>query len=156
LGQLISGVADNSVRIKLLELGDALTLDQALTILRSAEKSQLQAASLQQNDHFASVCERETLIVGSIQVQQVGVTIGKESMAISVAAHPNGPTVTIQGPPDTGSQLEAIPHSPYRISSTTRQKSLFTQGLPLPPLPETPACVLDHSPSRTRYLLDIF
>jgi hypothetical protein len=40
LGQLISGVADNTVRIKLLELGDALTLDQALTILRSAETSQ--------------------------------------------------------------------------------------------------------------------
>jgi hypothetical protein len=33
LGQLISIVSDNTVRIKLLELGDALTLDQALTIL---------------------------------------------------------------------------------------------------------------------------
>ena len=65
LGQLISGVVDNSVRIKLLELGDALTLDQTLTILRSAETSQLQAAT-----HLA----------------------------------------------DTRSQLEAIPHSPYRIS----------------------------------------
>ena len=183
LGQLISGVADNTVRIKLLELGDALTLDQALTILRSAETSQLQAASLQQHDHainalrrsaykssktatsddkqtrfapdqkargrttatcrycggprrhnttqcpafgkkcdncgkdnhFASVCEGETLIVGSIHVKQVGAIIN-ESVAISVVAHPNGPTVSIQVLPDTGSQLDAIPHSLYHTS----------------------------------------
>lgn len=50
LGQLIAGVADNAVRIKLLEQGDALTLDLALTILRTAETTQLQAASLQQGD----------------------------------------------------------------------------------------------------------
>ncbi|XP_046653821.1 uncharacterized protein LOC124344350 [Daphnia pulicaria] len=58
LGQLISGVSDNAVRIKLLELGDALTLEQALTILRSAETSQLQAASLQQNDHAINAIRR--------------------------------------------------------------------------------------------------
>ena len=58
LGQLISDVAENTVRIKLLELGDALTLDQALTILRSAETSQLQAASLQQNDHAINAIRR--------------------------------------------------------------------------------------------------
>ena len=50
LGQLIAGVADNAVRIKLLEQGDALTLDQALIILRTSETTQLQAASLQQGD----------------------------------------------------------------------------------------------------------
>jgi hypothetical protein len=63
LGQLISGVADNTVRIKILRLGDALTLDQALTILRSAKKSQLQAASLQQNDHAINA-NRRSLRIG--------------------------------------------------------------------------------------------
>ncbi len=37
-------------------------------------------------------------------------------MAISIVAHPNGPTVTTRGLPDIGSQLDAIPHSLYRIS----------------------------------------
>ena len=58
LGQVISGVEDNAVRIKLLELGDALTLDQALTILRSAESSRAQAASLQQSDHAINAIRR--------------------------------------------------------------------------------------------------
>jgi hypothetical protein len=52
LGQLIAGVVDNAVRITLLEQGDALTLDQALTIQRTIETTQLQAASLQQGDQF--------------------------------------------------------------------------------------------------------
>jgi hypothetical protein len=184
LGQLISGVADNAVRIKLLELGNALTLDQALTILRSAETSRLQAASLQQSehainairrsaykssksptrddkqtrfaldnksrgrtsapcrycggpqrhgttqcpafgkicdncgkdDHFASVCESEPKNVGSIHIQRVAAITEEESVAISIVAHPNGPTVTTRGLPDTGSQLDAIPHSLDRIS----------------------------------------
>jgi hypothetical protein len=37
-------------------------------------------------------------------------------VAISIVAHPNGPTVNTRGLPDTGSQLDAIPHSLYRIS----------------------------------------
>ena len=61
------------------------------------------------------MCEGETLIVGSIHVKQVGAIIN-ESVAISVMAHPNGPTVSIQVLPDTGSQLDAIPHSLYVIS----------------------------------------
>jgi hypothetical protein len=182
LGQLISGVADNAVRIKLLELGDALTLDQALTILRSAETSRLQAASLQQSDHainairhsaykssksptrddkqtrFASdnksrgrtsapcrycagprrngttqcpafrkicdncgkdnhfACESEPKNVGSIHVQRVAAITEEKSVAISIVAHPNGPTVTTRGLPDTGSQPDANQHSLYRIS----------------------------------------
>ncbi|KZR98906.1 Uncharacterized protein APZ42_005455, partial [Daphnia magna] len=47
LGQIVTGVADNDVRIKLLEKGDTLTLDGTITILRTAETSQLQAAHLQ-------------------------------------------------------------------------------------------------------------
>ncbi len=68
------------------------------------------------DNHFASVCEGETLVVGSIHVKQVGAIISEESVAISVVAHPNGLTVTIQVLPDTGSQLDAIPHSLYRTS----------------------------------------
>ncbi|KZR99362.1 Uncharacterized protein APZ42_004799, partial [Daphnia magna] len=60
LGQVISGVEDNAVRIKLLEMGDALTLDQVITILRSAETSRLQAASLQQSDHAINAIRRST------------------------------------------------------------------------------------------------
>jgi hypothetical protein len=67
-------------------------------------------------DRFASVCEGETLIVGSIHVKEVETITSEESVAISVVAHPNGPTVTIQGLPDTVSQLDAIPHSLYQIS----------------------------------------
>jgi hypothetical protein len=68
------------------------------------------------DNHFASVCEGETLIVDIIFVQQVKAITSEESVAISVVVHPNGPTVTIQELPDTGSQLDAIPHSLYRIS----------------------------------------
>ena len=60
LGQLISGIEDNAVCIKLLELGDAITLDQALTILRSAESSRAQAAPLQQSDHAINAIRRST------------------------------------------------------------------------------------------------
>lgn len=51
LGQLIAGVADNAVRIKLL--------DQALTILRTAETSQSQAANLQQGQHYINAIRRQ-------------------------------------------------------------------------------------------------
>lgn len=61
LGQLIAGVADNAVRIKLLEQGDALTLDQALTILRTAETSQSQAANRQQGQPHINAIRRQAL-----------------------------------------------------------------------------------------------
>jgi hypothetical protein len=50
LGQIVSGIADNVVRINMLEQGDALTSDRAVTILHTTETSQLQAANLQE-DH---------------------------------------------------------------------------------------------------------
>ena len=185
LGQIISGVEDNAVRIKLLEKGDGLTLDQAIAILRSAENSRLQAASLQQTDyainairrstykchkdntdvdkkvrfaqdkksseksttascrycggprrhsklqcpaygkecdnfgkdnHFAVVCEGPAKSVRSIHIQQVTSTSNDESVLIQIAALPNGPTLCTKGLPDTGSQLDAIPHSMYHTS----------------------------------------
>ena len=58
LGQLIVGIADNAVRIKLLEQGDALTLDQALLILSTSETTQLQAASLQQGDQSVNAIKK--------------------------------------------------------------------------------------------------
>ncbi|KAI9555009.1 hypothetical protein GHT06_020302 [Daphnia sinensis] len=60
LGQLIAGVVHNNVRIKLLEQGDALTLDPALTIIRTSETTQLQAASLQPADHAINAIRRST------------------------------------------------------------------------------------------------
>ena len=62
------------------------------------------------------MCESEALMVGSIHVKHVAAIVGEESVAISVVADPNGPTVIIQGLPYTESQLDAIPHSLYRIS----------------------------------------
>ncbi len=53
-----SGVEDTAVRIKLLEMGDDLTSDQAITTLRSAETSRLQAASLQQRDYAINAIRR--------------------------------------------------------------------------------------------------
>ncbi|KAK4006541.1 hypothetical protein OUZ56_011696 [Daphnia magna] len=43
LGQLIFGVESDKVRVKLLEQGDTLTLDEALAILRTAEASNKQS-----------------------------------------------------------------------------------------------------------------
>lgn len=53
LGQLIFGVESDEVRVKLLEQGDALTLDAALTILRTAEASNKQSINLKTGDAAA-------------------------------------------------------------------------------------------------------
>ena len=50
LGQIIYGVYSDDVRKKLLQKGATLELDQAITILRTAEATQLQAAHLRQSD----------------------------------------------------------------------------------------------------------
>ncbi|KAI9550593.1 hypothetical protein GHT06_004908 [Daphnia sinensis] len=67
LGQLIAGVADNAVRIKMLEQGDALTLDQALTILRTAEATQSQAASLQTAESAINAIRRSAYKTGKTE-----------------------------------------------------------------------------------------
>ena len=41
LGQIIFGIADKDVRIKLLEVGPSLTLDQTVVIARTTEMSKL-------------------------------------------------------------------------------------------------------------------
>ena len=43
LGRIVNGVTDNDVRIKLLEVGPNLSLDQAIGIVRTSEMSKLQA-----------------------------------------------------------------------------------------------------------------
>jgi hypothetical protein len=48
LGQVVFGVFDDEVRRKLLELGATLTLDMALTMLRTAEATRLQASTIKQ------------------------------------------------------------------------------------------------------------
>jgi hypothetical protein len=170
---------------KLLEKVDGLTLDQAIAILRFAETSYLQAASLQQSDyainairrstykcnkdntdvdkklrfaedkksneksttascrycsgprshsklqcpaygkecgncgkdnHFAAVCEGPAKSVRIIHIKQVTSASNEESVLIQIAALPNGLTLRTQGLPDTGSQLDAIPHSMYQSS----------------------------------------
>jgi hypothetical protein len=55
LGQLIFGVGSDEVRVKLLEQGDELTLDAALTILRrpTAEASNKQSINLKTGDAAA-------------------------------------------------------------------------------------------------------
>jgi hypothetical protein len=67
-------------------------------------------------DAAARPGESEPKNVGSIHVQRVAAITEEESVTISIVAHPNGPTVTTRGLPDTGSQLDAIPHSLYHIS----------------------------------------
>ncbi|KZS04174.1 Uncharacterized protein APZ42_032919 [Daphnia magna] len=139
LRQLIAGVADNAVRIKMLEQGDALILDQALTILRTAEATQSQAASLQtaainairrsayktgkaeetmgkHTHHFAKVCEGTARPIGAIYIHNLSTSGVSELVELSIA--PSGQaardgTVIIQALPDTGSALDAIPHSTY-------------------------------------------
>ncbi|KAI9555012.1 putative uncharacterized protein K02A2.6-like [Daphnia sinensis] len=125
----------------MLEQGDALTLDQALTILRTAEATQSQAASLQtaesainairrsayktgkteetkekQLHHFAKVCEGTAKPIGAIYIQNLATSGDSELVELSIA--PNGQTaqdgtVIIHALPDTGSALDAIPHSTY-------------------------------------------
>jgi hypothetical protein len=68
-------------------------------------------------------------MVGSIHVKQVAAIVGEESVAISVVADPNGPTVIIQGTP-----------------SHTHSTAFLQQ---LAPPPETPSRVLDHSQQRS-------
>ena len=46
LGQLVHGVADDENRRKLLEVGDNLTLDDAVKIIRAAENAHQQASDL--------------------------------------------------------------------------------------------------------------
>lgn len=46
LGRIVNGVADNDVRIKLLEVGPNLSLDQAIVIVRTSEMSKLQAEQI--------------------------------------------------------------------------------------------------------------
>ena len=46
LGQLVHGVADDENRRKLLEVGDGLTLDDAVRIIRAAENAHQQASDL--------------------------------------------------------------------------------------------------------------
>lgn len=53
LGQLISGVYSDEVRVKLLEQGAALTLDQALTILLTAKVSNTQSKNLKHGEAVA-------------------------------------------------------------------------------------------------------
>lgn len=58
VGQFVSKVSDNTVCIELLEQGDALTLDQAFSILRSAKTPKLQAAMLQQSNSVVNAIQR--------------------------------------------------------------------------------------------------
>jgi hypothetical protein len=53
LGQLIFGVESDEVRVKLLEQGATLSLDQALTIIRTAEASNKQSKNLKTGDAAA-------------------------------------------------------------------------------------------------------
>jgi len=53
LGQLIFGVESDDVRVKLLEQGATLSLDRALTIIRTAEASNKQSKNLKTGDAAA-------------------------------------------------------------------------------------------------------
>ena len=53
LGQLIFGVESDEVRVKLLEHGATLSLDQALTIIQTAEASNKQSKNLKTGDAAA-------------------------------------------------------------------------------------------------------
>jgi hypothetical protein len=53
LGQLIFGVGSDNVRVKLLEHGVTLSLDMALTIIRTAEASNKQSKNLKTEDALA-------------------------------------------------------------------------------------------------------
>jgi hypothetical protein len=53
LGQLIFGVESDEVRVKLLEQGATLSLDQALTFIRTAEASNKQSKNLKTGDAAA-------------------------------------------------------------------------------------------------------
>ena len=48
LGQMVFGVLDDDVRRKLLELGAKLTLEKAITIVRTAEATRLQSSNMKQ------------------------------------------------------------------------------------------------------------
>nr|CAH0109788.1 unnamed protein product [Daphnia galeata] len=74
------------------------------------------AASTTQHHPVPSVQEKMLQLRKRQSLRIVKAITSEESVAISVVVHPNGPTVTIQELPDTGSQLDAIPHSLYRIS----------------------------------------
>ena len=50
LGQIVSGVYNDEVRVKLLERGATLTLDKALTLLCTAEASRMQSKNLKDGD----------------------------------------------------------------------------------------------------------
>lgn len=53
LGQVVAGVRDDEARVKLLDKGKDLTLDSALTTLRTAEAAGIQATSIKHGDAAA-------------------------------------------------------------------------------------------------------
>ncbi|KAI9549418.1 hypothetical protein GHT06_004650 [Daphnia sinensis] len=68
------------------------------------------------SDHFAKVCEGTAKPIGAIYIQNLATSGDSELVELSIA--PNGQTaqegtVIIHALPDTGSALDAIPHSTY-------------------------------------------
>ena len=55
LGRIVNGVTDNDVRIKLLELGPNLSLDQAIVVVRKFEMSKLQAEQIHPGGSVQSI-----------------------------------------------------------------------------------------------------
>jgi hypothetical protein len=55
LGRIVNGVTDNDVRIKLLEVGPNLSLDQAIVIVRTSEMSKLQAEQIHPGGSVQSI-----------------------------------------------------------------------------------------------------
>jgi predicted Zn-ribbon and HTH transcriptional regulator len=55
LGRIVNGVTDNDVRIKLLEVGPNLLLDQAIVIVRTSEMSKLEAEQIHPGGSVESI-----------------------------------------------------------------------------------------------------
>ena len=60
LGQIIFGLADNEVRVKLLEVGPGLTLDHAVNVMRTLEMSKQQAEQIQPGGAVHAVRAKST------------------------------------------------------------------------------------------------
>ena len=55
LGRIVNGVTDNDVRIKLLEVGPNLSLDQAIVIVYTSKMSKLQAEQIHSGGSVESI-----------------------------------------------------------------------------------------------------
>jgi hypothetical protein len=126
LGQIIYGVHSDKVRRKLLQEGATLSLNQALTTLRTAEATLMQAANLRQNDppsiqqiknntartdSKSAARSRKSSKPEAAGSIVIGSILPGELIETSVSPADSDTPTAVLFLPDTGASIDAVPHA---------------------------------------------